>query len=92
MPLPVHETIANAVKAGIDALSISGMTCTVRAEVYRTEADVGTIALVTMGEDRDRQFFTGGNVLRDLLAILAWSISAVRTQTSVSSCRDASCW
>jgi hypothetical protein len=71
-----HESIANAVAGVVTGLHLPGMTVTVRAVVYRTEDDPAALAIVTMGDERDAQYLTGGNVLREYEIVLTVTLAA----------------
>lgn len=71
-----HEAIADAVAVAVRSLHPAGLTVSVRAGVFRTEGDPTHLALVTMGEERDAQLLTGGDVLREYEVVLTVSLPA----------------
>lgn len=64
MPAAVHEAIADAV-GNVLSLAVHGYRVVVRSVIYRTEGDPANLLIVTMGEERDARYLTGGNVLRE---------------------------
>jgi hypothetical protein len=81
MPTAMHETIIGAVKTAIETLT-GEPTVTIRTQMTRMDGDALPLIVLTMGDERDKEYTLGGTVFREYEVIATFLYAQNHVLTS----------